>query len=182
MCLVQFCNLFYFQTEDDELEVALALSLLEVKDSPPSSPSGSETLSDFQVSREVCSPQLTLKPQRHVTNPTVSRPEGWKESTVGEVNPKIGSVELDTSEEHKQPKKRRQRRRGGAQQQIVGLPPSPSAAPPVLLWFRRDLRLCDNPALTAALEVGAPVIPVFIWSPEEEEGPGTTVAMGGACK
>ena len=35
-------------------------------------------------------------------------------------------------------------------------------APPVLLWLRRDLRLADNPALTAACAHGAPVIPVFI--------------------
>jgi len=34
---------------------------------------------------------------------------------------------------------------------------------PVLLWFRRDLRLADHPALTAAARSGAPVIPVFIW-------------------
>jgi deoxyribodipyrimidine photo-lyase len=33
---------------------------------------------------------------------------------------------------------------------------------PILLWLRRDLRLSDHPALTAALEAGAPVIPVFI--------------------
>lgn len=33
---------------------------------------------------------------------------------------------------------------------------------PTLLWFRRDLRLQDNPALHAALARGAPVIPVFI--------------------
>jgi deoxyribodipyrimidine photo-lyase len=37
-----------------------------------------------------------------------------------------------------------------------------------LLWFRLDLRLADNPALLAALDRGGPVIPVFIWSPEEE--------------
>lgn len=36
-----------------------------------------------------------------------------------------------------------------------------------LLWFRRDLRLADNPALSAAVKNG-PVIPVFIWAPEEE--------------
>ncbi len=35
-------------------------------------------------------------------------------------------------------------------------------AAPVLLWFRRDLRLADHPALTAALATGRPVIPVFI--------------------
>ncbi|MBN2576089.1 MAG: deoxyribodipyrimidine photo-lyase, partial [Deltaproteobacteria bacterium] len=39
---------------------------------------------------------------------------------------------------------------------------------PVLLWFRRDLRLADNPALEAAVENGAPVVPVFVWSPEDD--------------
>lgn len=158
----------------------MALSLLEAKDSPPSSPSGSESSPDFhkqtnpqQVRPEVCSPQRTLKPQ--LPHGKASRP------TVRETLPKMGSGDLDPAQEPKQPRRRRQRRRG-AQQQIVGLPPTPSSAPPVLLWFRRDLRLCDNPALIASLEVSAPVIPVFIWSPEEEEGPGTTVAMGGACK
>jgi len=34
--------------------------------------------------------------------------------------------------------------------------------PPVLLWFRRDLRLADNPALAAALTGGRAVVPVFI--------------------
>ena len=34
--------------------------------------------------------------------------------------------------------------------------------PPVLLWVRSDLRLADNPALTAAAMSGRPVIPVFI--------------------
>lgn len=33
---------------------------------------------------------------------------------------------------------------------------------PVLMWFRRDLRLGDHPALTAACDSGRPVIPVFI--------------------
>jgi deoxyribodipyrimidine photo-lyase len=37
-----------------------------------------------------------------------------------------------------------------------------------LLWYRLDLRLADNPALQAALGHGGPVVPVFIWSPEEE--------------
>ena len=37
-----------------------------------------------------------------------------------------------------------------------------------MLWFRQDLRLSDNPALTAALDRRASVIPVFIWAPEEE--------------
>ncbi|MBI1416867.1 MAG: deoxyribodipyrimidine photo-lyase [Limimaricola sp.] len=33
---------------------------------------------------------------------------------------------------------------------------------PIILWFRRDLRLADHPALHAACETGRPVIPVFI--------------------
>jgi len=37
-----------------------------------------------------------------------------------------------------------------------------SDASPILWWVRRDLRLSDNPALTAAAETGRPVIPVFI--------------------
>ncbi len=35
-------------------------------------------------------------------------------------------------------------------------------AAPVILWFRRDLRLEDHPALVAALATGRPVVPVFI--------------------
>ena len=33
---------------------------------------------------------------------------------------------------------------------------------PILMWFRRDLRLGDHPALVAACDSGRPVIPVFI--------------------
>lgn len=43
----------------------------------------------------------------------------------------------------------------------------PDAAP-VILWFRRDLRLADNPALYAAAESGAPVIPLYVL--EEADG------------
>jgi deoxyribodipyrimidine photo-lyase len=39
---------------------------------------------------------------------------------------------------------------------------------PTLVWFRNDLRLADNPALTHACATGGPVIPVFLRSPEEE--------------
>jgi deoxyribodipyrimidine photo-lyase len=39
---------------------------------------------------------------------------------------------------------------------------------PALVWFQLDLRVADNPALNAAIERGTPVIPVFIWAPEEE--------------
>lgn len=46
---------------------------------------------------------------------------------------------------------------------------------PILLWFRRDLRLADHPALTAACKAGRPVIPVFILDAETE-------ALGAAPK
>lgn len=39
---------------------------------------------------------------------------------------------------------------------------------PAVVWFRNDLRLADNPALKAAAECGGPIMPVFIWAPEEE--------------
>lgn len=39
---------------------------------------------------------------------------------------------------------------------------------PSIIWFRLDLRLHDNAALIEAIHHGGPVIPVFIWSPEEE--------------
>lgn len=33
---------------------------------------------------------------------------------------------------------------------------------PILLWFRRDLRLSDHPALAAAVKTGRPIVPVFL--------------------
>jgi deoxyribodipyrimidine photo-lyase len=35
-----------------------------------------------------------------------------------------------------------------------------------IFWFRRDLRLSDNPALLAALDSADEVVPVFIWDEE----------------
>lgn len=37
-----------------------------------------------------------------------------------------------------------------------------------LVWFRSDLRMADNPAVIAAASQAGPVIPVFIWPPQEE--------------
>lgn len=37
-----------------------------------------------------------------------------------------------------------------------------------LMWFRRDLRLADNPALLAARESAALIVPVYVHAPEEE--------------
>ncbi|WP_159730819.1 deoxyribodipyrimidine photo-lyase [Methylosinus sp. Ce-a6] len=39
---------------------------------------------------------------------------------------------------------------------------------PAILWFRRDLRLADHPALSAAVASGAPLVPAFIL--DEAEG------------
>jgi len=39
--------------------------------------------------------------------------------------------------------------------------------PVSIVWFRRDLRLQDNPALTAAAERGA-VLPLYVWTPGEK--------------
>lgn len=42
------------------------------------------------------------------------------------------------------------------------------AISPVIVWFRQDLRLRDNPALAHAVASDAPIVPVFIWAPDEE--------------
>ena len=34
------------------------------------------------------------------------------------------------------------------------------------MWFRRDLRLADNPALLAAIEAGEEIVPIFILDPK----------------
>ena len=47
-----------------------------------------------------------------------------------------------------------------------------------ILWLRNDLRTADHPALRAALDRGEPVIPLYIYSPDEE-APWTP---GGASK
>ncbi|WP_137110772.1 deoxyribodipyrimidine photo-lyase [Rhodobacter sp. SY28-1] len=46
---------------------------------------------------------------------------------------------------------------------------------PLILWFRRDLRLGDQPMLAAAVASGRPLLPVFILDPETE-------ALGAAPK
>ena len=49
---------------------------------------------------------------------------------------------------------------------------------PILVWFRRDLRLTDHPALDAAIKAGAPVIPVYIL---DDKTPGVW-RLGGASR
>ena len=40
----------------------------------------------------------------------------------------------------------------------------------IIVWLRRDLRLIDNPALAAAAETADYVVPVYLWTPDEEAG------------
>ncbi len=42
------------------------------------------------------------------------------------------------------------------------MPTSHLSTSPVIVWFRRDLRVADNPALTEAAAMGCPVIPVYL--------------------
>jgi deoxyribodipyrimidine photo-lyase len=49
---------------------------------------------------------------------------------------------------------------------------------PVIVWFRQDLRLADNPALTAAANTGAPVLCLYVL---DDETPGKW-RMGGASR
>ncbi|MDE0856657.1 MAG: deoxyribodipyrimidine photo-lyase, partial [Nevskia sp.] len=47
-----------------------------------------------------------------------------------------------------------------------------------ILWFRRDLRLADNPALRHALQRHRRVLPLYIHEPDEE----SPWAAGGASR
>lgn len=53
----------------------------------------------------------------------------------------------------------------------------PSDETPVILWFRRDLRLADNPALNNAADTGRAIVPVYIL---DEAGDGRP--LGAASK
>ncbi|WP_241911895.1 cryptochrome/photolyase family protein [Telmatospirillum siberiense] len=58
--------------------------------------------------------------------------------------------------------------------QTTGLPLDPNA--PIIVWFRRDLRVVDNPALSEAAQRGQPIIPLYIL---EEDAPRP---LGGAAR
>lgn len=222
-----FFYLIFIKTEDEELQLALTLSLLEMEDNqePNQEPqllqseisvnpssfvqlksastsqgnncthlvrSGEKNTSSAPTGSwnkdQDTEPQKSSHPnsdnQTHGTDQTFCVPEpssSFSKPDTASKSDHMTEEDLNKSDKPKRSKSRRQRRKGTGRQ-LVGLSSSLLATPPVVLWFRRDLRLCDNPALIGSLELGAPVIPVFIWSPEEEEGPGLTVAIGGACK
>ncbi|MBI1328127.1 MAG: deoxyribodipyrimidine photo-lyase [Alphaproteobacteria bacterium] len=52
------------------------------------------------------------------------------------------------------------------------------STPTLILWFRQDLRLGDNPALVAAVKTGAPIIPLYILDDENAN----EWKMGGASR
>jgi deoxyribodipyrimidine photo-lyase len=49
---------------------------------------------------------------------------------------------------------------------------------PIIVWFRQDLRLTDNPALRAAAESGRPLVPVYI----RDDAAAGAWAPGGASR
>ncbi len=49
---------------------------------------------------------------------------------------------------------------------------------PVIVWFRQDLRLRDNPALSSALQTNSPVLFTYIWS-DKDHNPWS---IGGASR
>ena len=49
---------------------------------------------------------------------------------------------------------------------------------PIIVWFRQDLRLEDNPALNAAVDTGVPILPVYILDEENAD----EWKMGGASR
>lgn len=48
---------------------------------------------------------------------------------------------------------------------------------PIIVWFRQDLRISDNPALSAAVDSGCPVISVYVL---DDETPGDWMPGGAA--
>ncbi|MBN3775609.1 deoxyribodipyrimidine photo-lyase, partial [Burkholderia sp. Se-20378] len=56
--------------------------------------------------------------------------------------------------------------------------PAKSSVAPAIVWFRDDLRVTDQPALTRAVESGRPLVCVFV----DDTGDGAGRAPGGAAR
>uniref|UniRef100_W5M8X3 Si:ch1073-390k14.1 n=1 Tax=Lepisosteus oculatus TaxID=7918 RepID=W5M8X3_LEPOC len=206
MCLTTIFLEYFTQAqapgvEEEEVEVALALSLQELgvskqeKPQPSSHPGARESQREtpFQSgSTDVC-----VNVAGEASQPGAGQGVQALKATSssGECDPRLeqlsskgcqppsreragGTPPGNTS----QPDGSRSSRRRRTRKKASSVHRSPSMPRPVLVWIRRDLRLSDNPALVGSLELGAPVIPVFLWCPREEEGPGVTVAVGSASK
>lgn len=173
-----------FQDEADELELALTLPLNETK----------QIKRDFRQQDSDHLPNVPPCYKSYADMTTVTSGADQPKVSVASKNQPIAKWTLDTEvhkttcaikninkdDDLKVAKSTRSQRRRLRKKQL--LLKNPSGPRPVLLWFRRDLRMWDNPALIGCLELGAPVIPVFLWNAVEEEGPGVTVATGGASK
>ncbi len=119
----------------------------------------------------------------------VPESELWWNQEPDDVSQPEGS---QGQQQHRQPQglsksqrknKKRDRKRDTARCMVPGDGAAAHAAHnkdgPVIVWFRNDLRLRDNPALHAASLTGRPVIPLFIHAPDSEEG---GWPLGGAVK
>ncbi|KAM3920599.1 deoxyribodipyrimidine photo-lyase-like [Leptodactylus fuscus] len=191
---------------DEELEIAIALSLQEASHSLDV-PLG-DTCSISKASFTDAAKKVTAHPgntgyKTSLNTKEDTRPSGelskarvglhisdhGKSDVDGVYNgqPEPEDCVLNTGDDiypidsFRKPNKTKKNRRG-RRRRNASVPGCPVAKKPVLVWFRRDLRLYDNPALVAALELGAPVIPVFLWSLNEETGQNFTLATGGATK
>ncbi|XP_030646307.1 uncharacterized protein LOC115826567 [Chanos chanos] len=193
---------YFSKGEDVEVELALALSLQEVSQEvkeqrsakPPQVKSYAE-LAGGRWAWSVNGAGVQDRGSRGLEKqPTVTK---WSLTDAEVQGPttaltKGRNAELHLAEEGddfikehdagQSQKLKRSRRRRQRKNQELSLLQSPSGSKPILLWLRRDLRMWDNPALIGCLEMGAPIIPVFLWNAAEEEGPGVTVAAGGASK
>ncbi|XP_072551319.1 deoxyribodipyrimidine photo-lyase [Salminus brasiliensis] len=162
----------YFSRDDEEaLEVAIALSLHDIthRDEP------SKGRSSDQLSERVSENSEAGDPEKPVQKECTLKDIGPQRTTTVMKKEHSPGPSLAADDSAKPKKSRRQRKK----QQLTQ---NPSAPRPVLLWLRRDLRMWDNPALIGCLELGAPIIPVFLWNVTEEEGSGVTMATGGASK
>ncbi|XP_065139852.2 deoxyribodipyrimidine photo-lyase [Paramisgurnus dabryanus] len=160
---------YFSKDEEDEFELALTLSLHETKQ-------------EMQTSDHHPCVTFKNKPEKQlISKCTIDNAPHKTTSTIKEQNPKqhFGENNDNSIQVKNSDQSRSQRRRQRKKQNLLK---NPSGPRPVLLWLRRDLRMRDNPALIGCLELGAPIIPVYLWNEVEEEGPGVTVTAGGASK
>ena len=153
----------------DDALLALALQL-SLQDSQPRGAAASEA-ADAELDRAI----------RESLRDTPSHgPRGSAAVTSGgaaipaDAAVACGDVNVQSKARAKNRKRRGKKREATSRAQAAD-----AAQHPVLVWFRQDLRLHDNPALHAAAASGRPVVPVFVLEPADEEGP---APMGGASK